>query len=147
MSRERSRGQREILSLPRSDTPWMPASVTVQLSGVGGGGVVRLKGSHNRNIFIWEQIGDNFFGCTHNLSGLGQLLSCHSGGQGVLLKVDIFTVIPQFWAVASVPGRLGGQTNLTYIRKRLERLFFSQRLFKPRAGQGALNNGVSNGER
>lgn len=58
-----------MVSLPRGDIHW------IQLSVAGVCVSESKELSPNRNIFFWEVVADNFFDCTPNCSGVGQLLS------------------------------------------------------------------------
>ena len=139
------RQQREVVFLPRSDTHWMLVStIIVQLPVVCVCVCVCVcvsKLYHNRNIFILEQVGDIFFGCTQNQPGLGQLLNCHSRWWlGTIVKCQPYGagLWPLFlfpWEDKQVSHIIGKDT-----------LFFSQGLLEAEAGQGTLNNGLSNGE-
>lgn len=72
-------------------------------------------------------------------------LGCHNQQWlGTVAKGQHFHSHPS--VLASVPGPLGGEQISHIIGKDTRRLFSSQRLFKPGAGQGTPDNGLSNEE-
>lgn len=95
-------------------------------------------------------LGTTYFGCIHNLSGVGQLLNCHRWWLGPIVKCQYFHSHPTPLSYSS-PWHLslgwGGQSILSYTigKDKRDCLFPSKTVHV--AGQCTLNNALSDGAR